>query len=69
MLPKFRKLKAPNETAMISKTVSTATGLRLQLFSPSPAKNGSPSSKAIPITGPIINRGVSAAGGRKERTA
>ena len=58
----------PNVTAM-SRTVSTAMGRRLQLFSPSPAKNGRPSSTTSAMTGPIKRIGVSAAGGRNESTA
>ena len=40
-------VKAPSVTA-ISRIVSTATGLRLQLFSPSPAKNGSAEQQGDP---------------------
>ena len=46
----------------------TATGLRCQLFSPSPARNGRSSSPRM-ISGTATNRkGVSAAGGRYART-
>src|SRR6266446_236400 len=57
----------PRATA-IKRIVSTAIGLRLQLFSPSPAKNGSARSTMIPTAGPISSIGVSAEGGKKNET-
>ncbi len=44
-------------------------GLRFQLFSPSPAINGSTSKAMIPMAGPINNMGVSADGGRNDSSA
>jgi hypothetical protein len=49
--------------------VRTAMGRRLQLFSPSPEKNGNASRIPSPITGPINNADVSIEGGSRERTA
>jgi len=47
----------------------TAMGLRLQLFSPSPARTGSASSAAMATAGPINKIGVSADGGRSDKSA
>ena len=46
--------------------VSTATGLRRQLFSPSPKRNGKRRSERIPTTGPMRRAGVSMEAGRNE---
>src|SRR5262249_51647958 len=61
-------VRLPSITAT-NRIVRTAIGLRFQLFSPSPAKKGSSRSTTIPIAGPIISSGVSADGGRKDKTA
>ena len=57
-----RLVKTATETPTI-RIVNTATGRRRQLFSPSPAKNGSASSTAIPMTGPTSSAKVSMCGG------
>ena len=57
---------APRRSARI---VRTAIGRRLQLFSPSPEKNGSASRIPNAITGPISRTGVSNAGGSNESSA
>jgi hypothetical protein len=49
--------------------MNTAIGLRFQLFSPSPAKKGNNSKRAIPTIGAVKSNGVSTAGGRKASTA
>ena len=61
-------VRVPRATAT-NRIVRTAIGLRFQLFSPSPATNGSASSTTIPIAGPISSIGVSADGGKKDSSA
>src|SRR5882724_10297194 len=61
-------VKVPRDTAA-TRITRTAIGLRFQLFSPSPAKNGSTSMTRMPIIGAINKIGVSAAGGKNESTA
>src|SRR5260370_37919395 len=63
-----RRVNVPSATAT-SRIVSTAMGLRRQLFSPSPKKNGKSRSARIPTTGPMSRAGVSMEGGKKESTA
>ncbi len=63
-----RWVNVPSATA-ISNTVSTAIGLRRQLFSPSPERNGSSSNPRIATTGPMRSAGVSIDGGNSESTA
>ena len=57
-----RRVKTATETPTI-RIVNTATGRRRQLFSPSPARNGSASSARMPMTGPTSSAKVSSSGG------
>ena len=45
-------VKLPSVTAA-SRTMKTAIGLRFQLFSPSPAREGQQQQQAIPTTGAV----------------
>ena len=63
-----RRVNVPIATAT-NKIVRTATGLRRQLFSPSPKRKGKNSRPRITTTGPISRAGVSIAGGNSESTA
>src|SRR5215472_15190867 len=56
-------------TIAINNTVKTAMGLRRQLFSPSPERNGRTSNAKITTTGPIRIAGVSSDGGSSDSNA
>ena len=63
-----RCVNVPNVMAM-SRTDKTAIGLRRQLFSPSPERNGRSSRRRITRTGPMRRAGVSIEGGKRESSA